>query len=156
MMVKGMTETVRPKFSAMMAAYPTGEAQDVLQKIGGKVEANNFKNSCSIRVSRSLNYAGHSVEYIPPNLTVSGKDGKWYIYRVKTLTKYLHEKFGEPDITIHKKPYQEHLTGKRGIIVFEVDAWRDASGHATLWNGIACSDKCYFPLTKKVMLWELE
>jgi len=29
------------------------------------------------------------VSYIPPNLTVSGDDKRWYIYRVAELIKYL-------------------------------------------------------------------
>ncbi len=151
-----MSSTKRPGFSAMMAAYPTGTAEEVFKLIGGKVEANHFANSCAIRVSRSLNYSGHSVTYIPPNLTVSGGDGKWYIYRVVELIKYLENNFGSPDIVVKNKPFQRELKGKKGIIIFEVDAWNDASGHATLWDGVACSDKCYFPLSKKVMLWELK
>jgi hypothetical protein len=69
----------------MQAVYPKGSAENVFNLIGGKVKANNFANSCAIRVSRSLNYSGHKVDYIPPNLTVSGNDGNWYIYRVKEL-----------------------------------------------------------------------
>lgn len=151
-----MASQARPKFSAMSAAYPKGTAEEVFKLIGGKVEANNFANSCSVRVSRALNYSGYPVNYIPPNLTVSGGDGKWYVYRVKELIKYLTKQFGDPDILIVNKPYQEKLKGKKGIIVFEVDAWSDASGHATLWDGSFCSDRCYFPLAKKVMLWELK
>ena len=107
-------------------------------------------------LSRSLNYAGHPVTYIPPNLTVSGSDGKWYIYRVSELIKYMESKFGPPDIVIKNKPFQSELRGKKGVIIFEVDAWNDASGHATLWDGVTCSNKCYFSLSKKVMLWELK
>ena len=140
----------------MMTAYPKGSAEDVFNLIGGKVKANNFANSCAIRVSRALNYSGHTVSYIPPNLTVSGNDKKWYIYRVAEMVKYLTKNFGEPDISIQGKPYQTELKGKKGIIVFEVDAWDDASGHATLWDGNFCSDKYYFPLSKKVMLWIFE
>lgn len=151
-----MSKTKRPGFSKMKATYPKGSAEDVFKLIGGKVQANNFANSCAIRVSRSLNYSGHNIKYIPPNLTVSGRDGKWYIYRVKEMIKYLKTHFGEPDIVVVNKPYQAKLKGKKGIIVFEVDAWDDASGHATLWGGVTCSDKCHFPLSKKVMLWELK
>ncbi len=50
----------------------------------------------------------------------------------------------------------DKLKAKKGIIFFEVDEWDDASGNATLWDGTICSDKCYFPLSKKVMLWELK
>lgn len=145
----------RPMFINMLSAYPKGNAEDVFDLIGGKVKASNFTNSCAIRLSRSLNYSGHSVDYIPPNLTVSGEDSKWYIYRVTEMVKYLTKKFGPPDIIVKSKPYQPELKGKKGIIAFEVDGWDDASGHATLWDGNFCSDKCYFPLSKKVMLWTL-
>ena len=74
-------------FVNMLSAYPKGSAEDVFNLIGGKVKANNFTNSCAIRLSRSLNYSGHSVSYIPPNLTVSGNDKKWYIYRVTEMVK---------------------------------------------------------------------
>ena len=151
-----MTSKVRPKFITMSAAYPKGTAEDVFRLIGGRVEANGFANSCSIRVSRALNYSGYPVKFLPPNLTVSGNDGKWYVYRVKELVKYLQEQFGDPDIVVVNKPYKNELKDKKGIIVFEVDAWSDASGHATLWDGTSCSDKCYFPLARKVMLWELK
>lgn len=150
-----MNKTKRPSFSAMWGAYPTGTADEVFELIGGKVLANGFANSCAIRISRSLNYSGHQVEYIPPNLTVSGDDSKWYIYRVKVLIEYLTKKFGPSDIKVKNKPFQKEFKGKKGIIIFDVDAWSDASGHATLWNGVTCSDKCYFPLSKEVMLWEL-
>lgn len=151
-----MNQTKRPEFSKMRAMYPQGTADEVFKLIGGKVLANNFANSCAIRVSRSFNYSGVKIDYIPPNLTVSGSDGKWYIYRVKEMIKFLTRNFGAPDISVSNKPYQEALRGKKGIIVFEVDGWDDASGHATLWDGNTCSDKCYFPLSKKVMLWELK
>jgi hypothetical protein len=150
-----MSKVKRPNFNQLHAAYPKGSAEDVFKLIGGKVEANNFANSCAMRVSRSLNYSGYKIDYIPPNLTVSGSDGNWYIYRVAELIKYLNAKFGDPDIVIKKGPYQPKFKNKKGIIIFEVDEWSDASGHATLWDGVTCSDKCYFPLSKKVMLWEL-
>ncbi|WP_239323964.1 T6SS effector amidase Tae4 family protein [Snodgrassella gandavensis] len=33
---------------------------------------------------------------------------------------------------------------KKGIILFEVSGWSDATGHATLFNGYKCYDSCYF------------
>jgi hypothetical protein len=151
-----MSKMKRPEFFRMKAAYPQGTPEKVLKLIGGKVLANNFANTCAIRVSRAFNYSGAPIKYIPPNLTVSGSDGKWYIYRVKELIKFLNRSFGEPDVSVINKPYQDAIRGKKGIIVFEVDGWDDASGHATLWDGNTCSDKCYFPISKKVMLWELK
>jgi hypothetical protein len=31
-----------------------------------------------------------------------------------------------------------------GLVLFEIDGWQDAIGHATLWNGRGCYDHCYF------------
>jgi len=151
-----MSSINRPRFNVMWPTYPVGSTEEVFNLIGGKVRMNNFANSCTIRISRSLNYSGSPVGFIPPNLTVSGKDGKWYIYRVTELIKYLTNKYGEPDLVVKGEPYASKFKGRKGIIVFDVDVWDDASGHATLWDGMSCSDKCYFPLSKKVMLWVLE
>ncbi|WP_420895097.1 T6SS effector amidase Tae4 family protein [Snodgrassella communis] len=38
----------------------------------------------------------------------------------------------------------ENLIGKKGIILFEVSGWSDATGHATLFNGYKCYDSSYF------------
>jgi hypothetical protein len=36
------------------------------------------------------------------------------------------------------------LSGKKGLILFEVHGWLNANGHATLFNGMTCYDHCYF------------
>jgi hypothetical protein len=36
------------------------------------------------------------------------------------------------------------MAGKQGLILFEVSGWSDALGHATLFDGKACYDHCYF------------
>jgi len=53
-------------------------------------------------------------------------------------------------------PTLEKLLHHKGIVVFEVDQWDDATGHATVWDGIKCSDKCYFSESKKAYIWKLE
>lgn len=45
--------------------------------------------------------------------------------------------------------------GLKGILVFGVQ-WSDASGHATLWDGIRCSDHCYFPVAMEASIWFLK
>ena len=132
-------------------------------KIGGKVDYNinkvpkgkgRFENACAIRLSYVLNKTGTKIPYISGQ-TVSGKNGNWYIYKVKTIIAYLRKVFGEPDHTF-KNPTAIQLSKHKGILVFEVDAWSDATGHATIWDGVNCSDKCYFPLSKKAYLWTLK
>ncbi|WP_454762825.1 T6SS effector amidase Tae4 family protein [Cupriavidus campinensis] len=36
------------------------------------------------------------------------------------------------------------LAGQRGLLIFEISGWTDARGHATLWDGSNCYDRCYF------------
>ena len=50
------------------------------------------------------------------------------------LIKYLKLKYGNPD-ELMPSEYKEKLKGRKGIIVFEVSGWSDATGHADLWDG---------------------
>jgi len=160
---------IRPKLSAAKLAFKevygnVGKTvSGVGTKIGGKVDYNintvpkgqgRFENACAIRLSYVLNKTGHKIPYIAGQ-TVSGKNGEWYIYKVKTMIAYLKKAFGQPDHTF-QNPTAGILAKHKGILVFEVDAWSDATGHATIWDGVDCSDKCYFPLSKKAYIWILK
>lgn len=132
-------------------------------KIGGKVDYNintvpegkgRFENACAIRLSYVLNKTGHKIPYLAGQ-TVSGRQGDWYIYKVKTMINYLRKVFGEPDYKF-SSPTSIMFSKHRGILVFEVDSWSDATGHATIWDGVNCSDKCYFPLAREAYLWALK
>ncbi|WP_288384156.1 T6SS effector amidase Tae4 family protein [uncultured Acinetobacter sp.] len=54
------------------------------------------------------------------------------------------------------------LVNKKGIIIFKVSGWGDASGHVTLWNGNDCGDSCYFThnqpnvITTEILFWNLK
>jgi len=161
--------TIRPKLGNAISSFrevyeDVGKTvSGVGSKIGGKVNHNinvvpvgkgRFENACAIRMSYVLNQTGITVPYLSGQ-TVSGSNGKWYIYRVSTLIKYLRKIFGEPD-HIFEPPLQSEISKYKGILVFEVDTWSDATGHATIWDGKVCSDKCYFPLSKKAYIWELK
>ncbi|MDH5858164.1 T6SS effector amidase Tae4 family protein [Lampropedia aestuarii] len=54
-----------------------------------------------------------------------------------------------------KSPKSSDFSGKKGIIVFRVNQWSDATGHATVWNGTSCADACYFPESSEAFLWVL-
>lgn len=71
------------------------------------------------------------------------------------MINYLNYIFAKPDQTFFN-PQQSNLSNKKGIIVFDVSGWSDASGHATLWNGVTCSDSCYFDKANKAYLWQLK
>lgn len=130
--------------------------------IGGKVDYNinrltpaqgQFRNACAIRMSYVLNNAGLKIPKMSGK-TVSGKEGDWYLYKVKDLVSFMRKSFGEPDEIINI-PTKSKLIPYKGIVVFEVDQWDDATGHATIWDGVSCSDKCYFTESKKAYIWNL-
>jgi len=128
------------------AADPSGNVAAI---IGGKIAQNinrpgGWENTCAVRMSYILNQCG---THIPPvtHQTVRGADGRSYFFRVRDLIKYLKQAWGAPDIV---DPYPPSgggaLIGKKGVILFEVSGWGDASGHATIWDGSLCYDHCYF------------
>lgn len=157
-------------FESLWKAYPFsdrkdgGSAEDVKTLVGGRVDAAWIRNTCAIRISRALNYAGHP---LPSDFSgkksnhfaVSGSDGKWYAFRVRDMHAYLTHLLGEPNISETSKENNATVRGKflnkKGVIVFDVAAWDDATGHITLWNGSQCADKCYFAEAVRVDMWTL-
>ncbi len=83
----------------------------------------------------------------------SGKNKLWYIFRVKMLVKHLKSKYGEPE-DFKSSEYKKKLKDRKGIIVFEVTGWSDATGHADLWDGKKCLWKSYGGLANKILFWE--
>lgn len=81
---------------------------------------------------------------IPDN----SKDKYNYWYGVSELSAFLKRHFGRGDLEhipagstfqARKADVQANvlnkISGKKGIVVFEVAGWSNASGHFTLWNG---------------------
>ncbi|WP_417914654.1 type VI secretion system amidase effector protein Tae4 [Candidatus Electronema sp. JM] len=158
-----------PKWDILKANFPAKPAGEVFQAIGGKVLYNYqigvFSNACSSRISAALNASGKEYE-IPffkeewPKGKVqaqvsSGADGKWYIFRVKMLVKHLTTRYGKPEEYLPEEHLQK-IAGRKGIIVFEVKGWADATGHADLWDGTACLWHGYDEVANKVLFWEAE
>lgn len=150
-----------PDFDKLAKTYPNDSMEQVKALIGGRVDADWITNTCTIRVSRSLNYSGAVIPFIKDDeqQTLKGADGLWYIFRVRILTKYLTKNYGKPSVTVTAKRGEgaktDTLIGISGIIGLEVPGWNDATGHYTLWDGEACVDATdYFPKATKVMLWK--
>lgn len=151
----------RPPFAQawalFRAIYGDGTVTSVADQIGGKVKANIdaqiFTNACAIRMSYVLNRTGFRIPHLA-NKTVGGSDQCQYFFRVKDLSEFLRQRLGEPD-GILKGLSQANLKNRQGLLLFEVAIWRDASGHATLWDGVSCSDHCYFAEAKRLLFWSL-
>lgn len=151
----------RPQFAqartAFQNVYGDGSLHHVGRFVGGKVRTNIdsgvFENACAIRMSYVLNSIGIPIVAGSTD-AVSGSDGRRYIFRVKDLFSFLQTRLGKPDLVV-SHPSAAALQGRKGIIVFEVSGWTNASGHATLWDGTQCPDRCYFVQAHRVNFWEL-
>jgi hypothetical protein len=144
---------VFPKFKTLCDNYPMGSAIEVKHLIGGRVDADWVANTCAIRLSRAFNYAGAPIPYSKE--TISGSDGRWYIFRVRVMDTYLRATYDDPDLTVKKQGAPitaAQFLHKTGIIHFDVQ-FSDATGHFTLWDGSACSHGDYFDKARSVDLW---
>ncbi|WP_208456207.1 T6SS effector amidase Tae4 family protein [Burkholderia latens] len=66
------------------------------------------------------------------------------LFRVRDLIRFLEQRWGKAEAVKYPPWTGGPLAGRQGIILFEVSGWRDAQGHATLFNGRTCYDHCYF------------
>ena len=161
----------RPLFVNAWAAAsriydPINSGAKVAQIIGGKVAANiapngKWKNTCAVRISYILNQSGMLIPYTPEK-TVSGGNKQWHFYYVRDVIAFLRQRWGEADQIIKYPLNGKELHNKKGLILFRVNGWVDADGHATLWNGNTCYDQCYFNepginyQTNEALFWELK
>lgn len=163
-----------PLFGLLRPHFPGASVTpaEVAETIGGKVFLNykndpDYKNTCAIRLSRALNYAGEKHRIPGPTEAAklgiavnSGGDQRWYIYKVNDLVKFLTSRYGPP-ANIHRPAagsWASAITGRRGIIHFRVIGWRRATGHIDLWDTDACLGEAYFDpsgaVCDAVRLWE--
>ncbi|MET3133587.1 hypothetical protein AAKU55_003877 [Oxalobacteraceae bacterium GrIS 1.11] len=143
-----------PAFATAWAASqriysPVNPGEKVAQVVGGAIAANihdkknPWKNTCAVRMSYILNQSGLIIPAMPSK-TKKGADHQNYFFKVKDVIAFLKLRWGAPEIVAYPPSGGGALAGKKGIILFEVQGWSDANGHATLFNGASCYDHCYF------------
>lgn len=121
-----------------------------------------YQNTCAVRMSYALNRSGLKLS-APPSVggSIVGGDGYLYWIRVSDLKPYLIKRFkgadeelllpaipmtliADPDamraqykdrVKVAKSWLDTKLVDRKGIVVFDVSGWGDASDHFTLWNG---------------------
>jgi hypothetical protein len=157
--------SVLRNFDEMWDAYPNpgGTAAAAKATIGGGADRDWIRNTCVIRISRSFNASGNAIPGARNDglATVVGADGRHYALRVHEFRRYLQRTYGEPDVA-HTYPgsgggpVPGAFMGARGVVVFDVDAWSDATGHIDLWNRDRCRHAAYFEVATKVMLWHVD
>jgi hypothetical protein len=148
-----------PTFEQLERAYPNGLPKKVVEQIGGKVQFNyedpkqlSYKDTCVIRISRSLNYSNHPIIKKAGVRVNSGSDKKWYVYSVHDMKKYLELTYGPPDIKKTGKrgsitPAMLKEEANRGIILF-------TGVHIDLWNGSECVYHSTFAEVSEVLIWK--
>lgn len=144
----------RPLFSELWKYYPVKmSASDVYSMVGGQAMAlyqenpTGYANACALRLSRSFNYGGMPIKQSTRGYKVRGADHKPYLLRVREMISFVEQNLGTADLSFKPQNNQDlssQLKGKKGIIIFKVSGWGDASGHVTLWNRNDCGDSCYF------------
>jgi len=120
---------------------------------------NNIQNICTIRLSRAFNATGDPIKKIPGLSILIGNDKKRYAYRVSEITRYLENIYGPPTVSKESEEpeaLRKAVQGKRGIIIFKVKGWEEATGHADLWDGAHARYREYFHKAHKVLLWQID
>lgn len=152
----GVSSTVtikRPRYSDLWAAYAEVGHMDsasVYELVGGEAAAlrkqrpDAYANACALRMSRAFNYGGYKVPRgnIIKNkdiYRVRGNDGFPYILRVNEMIDFLEYNWGKPDLVMARGE-DGKMSGKKGLIIVEVQGWNDARGHVVLWDGKETSD----------------
>lgn len=133
-----------PSFNSLWTHYPHGDAASVKALIGGNINLAWVTNTCVIRVCYALNRCGVTIQDGQGMHTAKGGDGYRYGYRVSEFKVYLENRFG---------PAEKFGGGQKGIIMFNVSSWSDATGHFDLWDGTTCAHECYFDLSNSTYIW---
>lgn len=182
----------RPTWEGMKNNYPTEPSSTFYPKISknwqqlatSNVQATRetWENTCAVRMAYALNRNGFILPATQGSMKSDNPKDKYnYWFRVTELTKYLVKTFGKGDVeyTIKEKVglarkkevtlnVLSKIIGKKGIIVFDVTGWNNATGHFTLWDGKTLlyadghsnplSNDYYFwyEKTTKIIFWELK
>lgn len=141
-----------PPFGLLWANYPTDHDPEAVKRmIGGRVNLPWITNTCTIRISYAFNYAGSPIPRRHPLLsTVQGDDGHWYAFRVREFRRYLEQELKRADVT---GTSEREFQGHKGVIMFDVAGWSDATGHFDVWDGTQTRYAEYWRLAKAVLLW---
>lgn len=172
-----------PKFSDLVCKYPIVGAEQVWEDIGGKVLINHknqineeFENTCALRMSKSFNDAGYPIQPTADDKK-RGRAGsgaqqspkEWFYYAVNDFSRYLNTVYGPQDhtytisSTVTADDVRQILAGRKGIIVFVVSGWSNATGHFSYWDGVKVLYGDYFhpehssanAVLRQIKFWEL-
>lgn len=167
-------DTLPMTYSSLQANYPTtGTPEEMYNSVGGDVAGrfnehkndvggNAYENTCALRMSVALNKSGNDIDTDVKNskgqkmYSEKGSDGKDYVLRKSDLKDYMKGEYGKADISTKStdKDFDSKVSeikGQKGIIVYDVTGWTDATGHVTIYDGKgSCGHDCYFPDSDRI------
>ncbi len=172
----------RPSWARVSQAYSKIgllNATDSYKLVGGNVyelhldNPIDYANACAIRMSYALNNGGYKIHsgtiFQNKNIgRLKGGDKFAYIYRVQDMIYFIEGKWGEAEVDSRKLDIKfsnisKILKNKKGVIIFTIKGWGDASGHATFWDGDNTMDGSTYhinPMYKdkivRIQFWELK
>lgn len=153
------------RFGDLAKNYPQGTSPwQVMDSIGGKVAENSkanggtFENTCALRLCDTLNKSGVNVPRVPGSVT--GANGKSYIFTVKGMERFLTNKFGKPSESLLVDGLRnfDQFRGRTGIILFYFGGGHGYTGHVDLWDGLSCIGTCgatYMTVSPRILFWDI-
>lgn len=168
-----------PLFDLLLANYPKdSNGGNVKRLIGGSIDDTHGPDhwlggedgdTCTIRMSRALNYSGVPIPANFPGLrTALGADGLHYAFAVQEMRKFLTATFGQPQFESLKPVQRALFAQQNGIILFDIkfglnaDGVTRAMGHVDLWDGqtffdevfgVSSPSRDFFQIATRVSLW---
>lgn len=159
------------KFEELKAAYPSNNRNELFELVLGGgfknlVSDENYRNTCAIRMSVALNKLedNHKIPKNYGEIDGNHKDqyGNYILIRMKTVYKYLQDKYGDPYWGMSKivgVNFDFNIIPKEtGILVYYAD-FDDAQGHVDIWNKIGCIGNCPeqdVNLSFQIALWKID
>jgi hypothetical protein len=152
-------------FDRLWQAYPHGSVAEVKAKIGRPGE-DWIVNTCVIRVSYAMNqipalkidrtvttFSNKTMNYLAHKPAATAD--LHYLYRVEEFAGYMLRKFGKPQVSATRgMDMRAAVAGKKGVILFVVKGWTDATGHFDLWDGQKAAHQEFFDQAGDVFLWQ--
>lgn len=159
-------------FAALVRAYEdnVNGTSDKVKALIGRADEDWIVNTCVIRVSYAMNQSG------VPDMRLVKREGLSlisdradisrgpYAYRVQEFSRYLIQRYGRPSVikevaSNSVEDPRAPFKGKKGVILFVVNSWSDATGHFDLWDGDRGESgevihEAYFNNASYVFLWE--
>lgn len=172
----------RPCWTRISQAYSKIgllDAPDSYKLVGGNAyelhleNPLDYGNACAIRMSYAFNYGGYKIQsgtiFQNKNIgRLKGGDKFAYIYRVQDMIYFIEAKWGKAEVDsrecdIKFSNISKILKNKKGVIIFTIKGWGDASGHTTFWNedntmdgSIYHIDPSYKDKIERIQFWELK